>query len=541
MWKQHDDYMKQLKLLYNKTSKQTQNRLQDIFNSFNITFNNLYNIVDIKTKGRVNSYIEEMKDKGLLTGYFGMLANNIYRRTRVKNSEILELLIYGAYIEEQSKLEETELNIFKEDANYYYQQGQEEVNKILKKKKIVSVIPDAIFLALLDTPNVKGWTYNEYIQTILKYNAEQIYRQYIIDLQQQKEPDITDDIYQNIIKRQQNSRLCINGDKISGEVDLTLIGLNNLAKVEGIKSITDDNAQVIFLANIDGKETEMCHSLNNQEFYINEENEFNRYYGETQKDLIIRRIKCDGLVLGLNLPPISHHFHYCRSMIQYIPPKINKENDAEGNLKKRLRSALNKNLFNYNTKNISKIALIQNLINGKKVIKDFPVLNNKIRNIKIRNNKDYSMAIKPLSNASGFNLYINKDVFKTIKSARQEYEKLIKLGEAPKGTSYKDILMHELGHGVTYEIIKKKYNGDLSLIDNDWCNSITSTEIVNKSLKNIGVTDYKDKYKTISNLSTYALDNASETIGEAFIDFYSNGSKSQKISKEIIKVMKGMI
>ena len=65
----------------------------------NLNNNNLYNIADIKTKNIVNTYIEEWKDKGLLTGYFGMLANNIYKKNRVKNSEILELLIYGAYIE----------------------------------------------------------------------------------------------------------------------------------------------------------------------------------------------------------------------------------------------------------------------------------------------------------------------------------------------------------------------------------------------------------------------------------------------------------
>lgn len=314
LWSYHDEKMKSLKHIYNKVSKQTQNRLQEIFDSFNITFDNLYNIADTKLKGKIDTYIEEWKDKGLLNGYFGMLANNIYRRTRVKNSEILELLIYSAYIEEQNKLQETELNTFKDVANYYYNEGQKEVNK----KKKASIIPDAIFLALLAMPNVKGWTYDMYIQTILKYNADQIYRQALINLQQQKELKIDSDAFQNIIKKQQNTRLTVNGDKISGDIDLTLIGINNMAKVEGIAS-EDDNAKVMFLANIDGKETEMCNSLNNQTFYINKENEFDRYYGETQKELAIRRIKCKGLVLGLNLPPISHHFHYCRSAIQYIP------------------------------------------------------------------------------------------------------------------------------------------------------------------------------------------------------------------------------
>jgi DNA-binding protein YbaB len=125
MWKQHDNYMKQLQQLYNKTSKQTQNRLQEIFDTFNFTTDNIYNIADSKTKKRINTYIEQWKEQGLLknNNYFTSLANNIYRRIRVKNSEILELLIYSAYIEEQSKLEEPEKQMMYEDANYYYQEG----------------------------------------------------------------------------------------------------------------------------------------------------------------------------------------------------------------------------------------------------------------------------------------------------------------------------------------------------------------------------------------------------------------------------------
>lgn len=149
MWKVHDNYMRHLKQLYNKTSKQTQNRLQEIFDTINFTTENIYNIADNKTKKRINTYIEQWKEQKLLTGYFGLLANNIYRRTRVKNSEILELLIYSAYVEEQNKLEEQEKQIMYEDTNYYYEEGQKEVNK----KKKSSIIPMALFLTLLDQPN----------------------------------------------------------------------------------------------------------------------------------------------------------------------------------------------------------------------------------------------------------------------------------------------------------------------------------------------------------------------------------------------------
>src|SRR5574344_91189 len=207
MWEFHDKKMLELKQLYSKTSKQTQNKLQEIFDSFKIQFKELYNIIDSKTKNKINIYIEEWKDKGLLTGYFGVLANNIYKRTRVKNSEILELMIYGAYIEEQSKLQEQELNIFKEDANYYYQEGQKEANRK------PSIIPDAIFLTLLDMPNATGFNWKQYIQATMQYNAQQIYKQTLINIQQQKELKINSSEYQNIINNQIKQKTNINDNK----------------------------------------------------------------------------------------------------------------------------------------------------------------------------------------------------------------------------------------------------------------------------------------------------------------------------------------
>nr|DAI43440.1 MAG TPA: hypothetical protein [Caudoviricetes sp.]DAL53633.1 MAG TPA_asm: hypothetical protein [Bacteriophage sp.] len=149
MWKYHDQQMQKLKMIYQKTNKQTQNRLQELFDTFNFTSENIYDIADNKTKKRINAYIEQWKEQKLLVGYFGVLANNIYRRTRVKNSEILELLIYSAYIEEQNKLDEYENLIMYEDANYYYQKGIKEV----EQKRKPSILEMALFLVLLDQPN----------------------------------------------------------------------------------------------------------------------------------------------------------------------------------------------------------------------------------------------------------------------------------------------------------------------------------------------------------------------------------------------------
>lgn len=267
----------------------------------------------------IDNYIDEWEDEGILKGQFGIQAKNIRNRTRVKNSEILELLIYSAYIEEQNKVSEHELSIMREDSNYYYLSGIEEVNRKLPPKKRFhsTFIPEVIFINFLNIPNALGYIWSEYVDSITLYNVGQMYRQTIINIQQGKSLDIDDRIYQDLIKKQQDTRLCINGDKISGAIDIEMIGINNQAKLEGIRK-ADKDAKVKFIAVLDGKETLMCNSLANKEFYIDKENVFDRYYGENEKELRVQRIKCKGLVLGLNLPPINHHFHWCRSMIQYI-------------------------------------------------------------------------------------------------------------------------------------------------------------------------------------------------------------------------------
>lgn len=283
-----------------------------IFKTLNLNNDNLYSIADNKTKKVTNTYIEEWKDKRLLTGIFGMMAKNIYARTRVKNSEILELLIYGAYIEEQSKLEEYEKQIMYDDVNYYYQEGQKEVLKVQKKKKPISIIDMALFLYLLEQANLE-----QYIQMTIQYNVQQIYKQCLINIQQQKELEIENNEFQMIINHQQNAKLFINQDKISGFMDNQLIGLNNQAKVEGIKRL-DKNASVQFISDQCEHVTPMCSNMDKMIFKVNEWNEFDRWYGETSKDLRIERIKIKGLVLGVNLPPITHHFHWCHSYIIYV-------------------------------------------------------------------------------------------------------------------------------------------------------------------------------------------------------------------------------
>ena len=278
--------------------------------------------------------------------------------------------------------------------------GQKEVNK----KKKPSIIQMALFLALLDQPNYSGFNWNQYIEATIQYNTQQLYKQVILNIQQQKDLKIDSSEFQTIINRQNNQKLNINNDKISGAVDLQMIGLNNLAKAEGIKEVAEDNSKVRFIAVEDDKTTLMCDSLNNQEFYINKENVFDRYYGETQKELTIQRIRCNGLVLGLNLPPIQHHFHYCRSTIMYLPP-VEKQEKTEYNNVDYIR----KNNYT-NSKNLDR--------NIKKAIKALPI---KIQRLV----KDTKFAISKSNSCYDR----NKDVIYLLNDS-SKYEILHEIGHA---------------------------------------------------------------------------------------------------------------
>ena len=139
----------------------------------------------------------------------------------------------------------------------------------------------ALFLALLEQPNYSGLNWKQYIEATIQYNVQQTYKQAIINIQRQKELEINSSEFQTTINRQNNQKLNINNDKIYGAVDLQMIGLNNLAKIEGIKETSQDNSKVRFIAVEDEVTTKMCQSLDGQEFYMNKENVFDRYYRGT--------------------------------------------------------------------------------------------------------------------------------------------------------------------------------------------------------------------------------------------------------------------
>ncbi len=346
----------------------------------------------------------------------------------------------------------------------------------------------ALFLYLLEQPNYTGLNWEQYIQTILQYNTQQIYKQVILNIQQQKELEIQNNEFQRIIKRQNNQKLHIKDSKISGSVDMQMIGLNNLAKVEGIKTVAENNSQVEFWAVTDEYSTEMCQSMNGLKFYINKENEFDRYWGENKKELKLVRVRIKGLVPGINLPPIIYHWHWCRSTIRYLPP-VEKEQDnyynAESEVVEEAKRKVKSLIYNSSVIDFEKLPL-------QYKNKFMLGLKKSEKNTKIILSQE-SKKVDYIVTTEGKSLYNN-------------FLNIIKIN-TQKGSS---TLAHELFHKIDekYRISKsnqiekclKEDLEDITLNREDIINKVKQIDLMAFTTNNLGKIIFKEEYRGLSDI-----------------------------------------
>ena len=311
-WKYTDDRLKEYLKVYKKVSARTQDNIQDIFNSISYGYVDLNKPISAIQRKKFNRVIDEWKENGLLNGYFKYRVEELAKKRYITNEEVLEVLLWGAYVNERSQLEKYEQQLFIDVGNDLYAQGNNEINP--KEKKHLSLTWEYIW-SLLTLPNVKGNKWTTYIEAIALTYAQDIKRQAMINLQQNKELNIFDDIFQSIIKKQQNKYLSINGDKISGALDSQVAEIANQSLLKAGEDAGNKQLQVRFISEIDERTTDMCLSMNNMLFNVNDWNRFYRYSASDGKNVFYT---VEGLKPGINLPPINNHFHYCRSTITYL-------------------------------------------------------------------------------------------------------------------------------------------------------------------------------------------------------------------------------
>ena len=320
-WKNVDKLLSKYSKDYKKLNSKTQDRLQDVFNLINVAYQDINKPISKQEKARLDRFILELQESGLLSDYFGYKARLILNKKKVTYSEMLEIMVEGCYIRENQELDEINQKLYYEIADNSYVQGIKEA-KI--PKPIHLHIPFETMYLLLNIPLLNA-SADAYLKALELNHAEELYKRALMMLQQGKYINIYSKEMQELIKKQQRNIINIRGEsQPTGAISNVADNLVNEAYLQVAK---DNNIQKVrFVAEMDERTTRMCRNMNGMIFNVQAENKFKRYFGYDAKHLYYKTITCYGLVKGLNMPPIDNHFHWCRSTLTYQLNAFTREN-----------------------------------------------------------------------------------------------------------------------------------------------------------------------------------------------------------------------
>lgn len=175
------------------------------------------------------------------------------------------------------------------------------------------------------------------------------------------------------------------------------------------------------------------------------------------------------------------------------------------------------------------------------MVDKYPDLLKSLKSIDVRGR------VNTLASTNGILLGINTAYFGDPNTVSLVYDASVDSGYHPKGTTWENIVDHEMGHVATYGVITKIHNGNQAAIAKDWADgSINSTasKIVHQAMdevrNNYQAHGYAQKptYAQLrKELSGYATKNWHETIAEAWADYHANGDNARAISKRIYMAM----
>lgn len=300
-WSKIDNYLLSYLSNYNKINRNTKDSIQDVLNSIKINYKDINKIIPIVEKDRLNRKIRKvLKNKGYLS--FKLIET--LNKNNITYLELIRSLIYICYLEEEKELDEINEKLFYKVCENSYNQGIKDIGN-----KTMSFNLE-IFYLLFNIPMFNA-TINEYLEMITLTNADEILNNTLVYMQLNKELDVNDKNYQGLFKKQKNRYISDNLNS-GGIVDIAENLTNKAYLQAGIDTNTD---KCRFVSEVDNRTTEMCNTLNNQQFYLNKMNIYQRY---SDIDKRIITYQTQGLVQGENLPPINNHFHWCRSTITYL-------------------------------------------------------------------------------------------------------------------------------------------------------------------------------------------------------------------------------
>lgn len=259
MWHYVD---KQLLKYYRKhrdIDKELEYRIQNVFN-MGFEFSSLYQYANSNVLRQFKTRIKMFKEKYNKNDYVSYLIDKYKNRTRIRNNEILRIMLLMEYAEVYQKNYSNQLSLFDEISEHVTEMTIQEIKPLLKGRKKRQfkrhpyVYEHMALLHFLAMPNNLGVTWDEHIASIVDYNSDQVYKRAVIDLRS-NDLKVDKKLIENQTKREINYKPRTN-NKFSGQIDNEIAFIINETKRQvykyyGIK-------KVIIKGVLDEKTCEVC-------------------------------------------------------------------------------------------------------------------------------------------------------------------------------------------------------------------------------------------------------------------------------------------
>ncbi|WP_195539470.1 minor capsid protein [Eubacterium maltosivorans] len=188
---------------------------------------------------------------------------------------------------------------------------------------------------------------------------------------------------------------------------------------------------------------------------------------------------------------------------------------------------------NANLTGLDAKAVLGNFRTLNQLLKDYPQLDGYIKHMDL--SRSGAMAAGPSKNFQRIKLTFNPDLFSDLSDFKKYCDDSVKQHFNPDGLTPENIIAHEFGHMIEAYLIKNNITG-LHNRANAWRRCAIAEKIVRDAASQ--VTSGKPLDVLCMEISNYATTDFSETLAEAFLDYYANKKKAKELSLKIIEEVK---
>lgn len=292
-WDNIDKELNKFSKTFNYTIKQ---RIRAYIREYDISKANIYNYME---KDDLTMFKVELQSIET-TGYLKYKINAMLKRTKIKYYEALQLLIELVYYNVYNRHKQFEDELFTttvKQTNELIQKISYGVRKPLLKRYHLIPLPNYLLPHLMSLPLYLGYNWLEYKENMIQYNANKMYRNIVVDIQQDR-----------LDLNRYDRSLEIERKRYLTALDNEVASLNSYVSLWGMEK--QGIKEVMYVAVMDNRTTKICQSMDRQVFKINGWNTYYRYANNNDERTTM--YKTYGLQIGENQPALHYN---CRSVL----------------------------------------------------------------------------------------------------------------------------------------------------------------------------------------------------------------------------------